>query len=119
TLMATISGPSQDQTPELAPISTNFTTPLTDTSVQTLILYNSARLNQLYPTGDTITATQLITRLNQLAQDSHVHGVVVDLNSEPAIAQAYATWQQRADHPLEANYVAAQIKALIYALAPS
>ena len=109
------------------PVATTYATPPTDATRETLILYNSARFNQVYPTGDTFASANLLSKINLLAADSSVHGVPIDLDTTATITgglllrDAYTLWNStpaNQQNPQYANYVARSIKALLYKLAP-
>jgi hypothetical protein len=119
TLTASVQEPITPYLPITGTIPVTFTIPVTDTSVRTLILYNSARFNALYTGTETITATRMISRLEDLADHPDVEGALVDLNDQPAIAAAYGVWDRQPRNPLAANYVAAHVKSLLYRLAPA
>ena len=87
--------------------------------METIIFINSDRMNKLYPSGDTVTATQLITKINQMAAHTQVNGVVVDLKDYDGFAAAYDVWDADPTNPLAANFVAQHLKSLIYSLAPA
>ena len=115
-IQATVTSPGSGPAP-ITPAPTSFSTPPSDPSVQTLILTNQARVASHYP-GDPAAAA-LPATLNALAADPNVHGVVVNLDSYPAIHAAYTLWDNQATNPQAANYVAWNIKSLIYSLAPA
>jgi hypothetical protein len=94
-----------------AEVDTTFASPTPDANVQTLILTNLSRMRQLYP-SDPATTT-LPSLLNTLAASEDVHGVVLDLGTYPSIADAYVAWDEDAQNPQAADYVARSIKALI------
>jgi hypothetical protein len=100
------------------PVPTSFTLPPTDTTKQTLILFNATRMNQIYTSTDTLASSGLITKLNQLTMHNTVSGVVIALDAQPTLAAAYALWDTLPDNPYAANYVAASIKSYLYQLAP-
>jgi hypothetical protein len=55
-------------------------------------------------------------KLDELANNPAVNGVVVDLNVYPEVVAAYNVWQQDTADPSRANYTAATIKALLATL---
>jgi len=99
------------------PVSVDFGTPPVDESVQTLILLDRARLEQLWP-GDA-TISPLVAGLSELAAHPDVSGTLVELDTYPAVNAAFALWDAEPGNPLAANYVAATLKSLIYRLAPA
>ena len=99
-------------------VPVSYSTPPTDTTVETLILFNRSRLEQVYSTGE-LASSGLMVKLGDLARDPNVHGVVVHLDDYAGIVDAYALWDTQAGNPLAANYVASNIKSLLYRLAPA
>src|SRR6185295_7578251 len=85
-----------DQPVTTLPIPTNYATPPTNTGIETLILVNPPRFNTFYPG----TSAGVVAKVNQLANDPSVNGVVVDLDAavttdtppQHAIHEAYAKW---------------------------
>src|SRR5205823_4851568 len=71
----------------------NPTPPATD--VRTLILFNRARIADLY--GEA-AATQLADKLDQLAPHDMVKGEVIRLDRNQRVNDAYATWTSNADN---------------------
>jgi hypothetical protein len=101
------------------PVPVTYTTPVTDTAVETLILFNETRFNQLYTGTDTITTSALLTGLNDLAAHPSVNGLVVNLDNYAAINQAYSLWDNNPGNPQQANFLARNIKGLLYSLYPA
>jgi hypothetical protein len=101
------------------PVPVTYTTPVTDTAVETLILFNETRFNQLYTGTDTITTSALLTGLNDLAAHPSVNGLVVNLDNYAAINQAYSLWDNNPANPQQANFLARNIKGLLYSLYPA
>jgi hypothetical protein len=101
-------------------IPITFPTPATDVSVETLILFNGSRIDQLYNIGTLVfTSTDIADRLDTLSVHPQVNGRVVNLDDYPEIVFAYQVWDAQIDNPLAANFVAAHIKSLLYNLAPA
>jgi hypothetical protein len=92
------------------PVTVDFTPPVTQTGVETLILFNPARLDQIYGVG---TAAPLAARLQTLAAHPSVNGQILQLDSYSAVVDVYAEWDKHADNPQAANHVTTQIKALL------
>ena len=93
-------------------------------NTQTLILTNQKRLGDVYgsvalPGGFNGDAGQGITaRLQSLAGQSYVNGVVVPVEGDPAVANAYAAWDASPCNVALANDVVAKINALVDRLRP-
>ena len=85
TLTVTVDPPVFPYSPITYTVPTSFTTPAKDPSVRTLILYNTARFNKYYAGNDTITSTNLIARINALANNANVNGKAYDLSIYPDI----------------------------------
>ena len=80
------------------------------TNVKTLILYNRARIVQLY---DEASATQLTDKLIQLANRSEVAGEIIRLDNNQTVASAYAAWAGNQSSVEAANLVTAAIRRVI------
>ncbi len=108
--------PTPSPTPTPTPSPTPSPTPPPSTA-ETLIVVNRARFAALY--GDDATAT-LMAKLFQLADDPAVKGLVLQVESDPAVASAYAAWTAAnntlADNDL-ANNVVAAVRNRLLALA--
>ncbi|MGH2524545.1 MAG: C25 family cysteine peptidase, partial [Anaerolineales bacterium] len=117
TLTADVAPPVDPYAPITIPIPT-YPTPLDNPAVNTLILFNGSRLDQLYGAG-TITSTGLLTKIQDLKNNSNVNGEAINLDSYPDIVSAYALWDTQPGNPLAANFVAGNIKSLLYGLAPA
>jgi hypothetical protein len=115
-LQTAILPPTEEAEPIYAPLFTDFTRPLTDTAIQTLVLYNPAQLARLYPQE---AVDQLAANLADLAAHPQVGGQLIDLNAYQPLADAYALWNRRPYNHLAANFVASQIKTLLYTIAPA
>src|SRR5262249_486150 len=103
--------------PSSSPVT--FTTQPTDPSVQTIILWDSARMIHTYAE---YFSYDLPGELSVLASDPSVHGKVVDLNDYDAITPPYAQWDATTaplNNALAANNVAADIRALLYSFKPA
>ncbi len=87
-----------------------FTKQSGGSSVETLILINRARIAKQY---DDAAATQIMNKLAQLAAHNSVRGIVVQVESTPAVAAAYSAWNQHLDEPDYANSVTEAIHGLI------
>ncbi|HEX9374009.1 MAG TPA: choice-of-anchor Q domain-containing protein, partial [Roseiflexaceae bacterium] len=110
--------PPSDTFPTIgAAVPTNYATPAASSTVNTLILYNRARFGA--------DGAAIAGKLDTLANNANVKGVVVDLDAvltqdgTPAIRNAYALWDGQPQNPQAANFVARNIKAYIYAVAPA
>ena len=99
-------------------VETNYPTPPEDTAVNTLILFNQSRLEEMY--GVTaVTNADLVNKVNTLASNPNVNGVVINLDTYPGITDAYIRWDSEPGNPQAANYVARSIKALLYDTLPA
>jgi len=76
----------------------------------TLILTNRMKLAQLY--GPT-QAEQLMSKLNKLAENPHVQGLVIQVEDDSTVANAYAIRGDNYDNKNQANVVVVSIKQLI------
>ncbi|HQY26967.1 MAG TPA: C25 family cysteine peptidase, partial [Thermoflexales bacterium] len=76
-------------------------------------------LNTLYPTTPSITSTQIMSTLAQLAAHPLVNGLLLDLDGSQTLRDAYAQWDAQPASPLAANVVANKIKSLLFTTAPS
>jgi len=84
-------------------------TPPSD-GIHTLILTNRMKLTQLY--GPT-QADQLMNKLNELAEHSDVQGLVIQVEDDSMVANAYAIRGDNYDNRNQANVVVVSIKQLI------
>ena len=98
------------------PFSFEISEPISNTTIETLVLYNGQRVTQLYGAN---AATSLKSKLQTLAEQPAVNGLLVELDSYPEIQAAYQKWDQHPDQPQFANNVAQYIKGLINQLAPA
>ena len=103
-------------TPTPTPSPTNTPPPATPTptpqpsGLQTLILVNHAQLAQQYGAAE---ADRLLAKLTLLAAHSAVNGLVVRLENNSTISDAYAQWNASSTNVNQANMVAAAIRQLI------
>ena len=85
----------------------------TVTIVKTLIIANSGRLESLYPGQSAL----LFEKLNLLAENGQVNGVLFDLHTYPSLSDPesglYHLWDTDPTNVLKANAVADEIRALI------
>ncbi|MGB9378213.1 MAG: hypothetical protein WCB04_11940, partial [Mycobacteriales bacterium] len=79
-------------------------------TTQTLILTNQKRLGGLYGTS---AASGVMSKLSTLAARTDVKGVVVPVESDPAVNAAYTAWDGDPCSPAAANAVAAAINAYV------
>lgn len=84
--------PTPSPTPTPTPSPTPSPTPPPPTQ-DTLILVNRARIAALYGDSD---ANALMDKLFELAEDPLVDGLVMQVESDPNIAAAYASWTANA-----------------------
>lgn len=106
--------PSPSPTPTQTPTPTNTPKP---SNVKTLILTNKARVTSIYGAS---AASQLMTKLQAFANDTSVNGSVVQVESDPAVAAAYAEWTANATSLAnndKANNVIAAIRNRVLAFA--
>lgn len=85
--------------------------PYADENIQTLILIPQQRLESLY--GAEAVAS-LITALHTFSRQPTIKGLVLPVETDPYVAQAYDDWDEHFCDPLRANAVAGRIKGLIY-----
>ncbi|MEK8017371.1 MAG: PKD domain-containing protein, partial [Candidatus Parabeggiatoa sp.] len=85
-------------------------TPLPSTETHTLILTNRMKFAQLY--GST-QADQLMSKLNELAKHPDVQGLVIQVEDDSMVANAYAIRGDKYDNKNQANVVVVSIKQLI------
>jgi hypothetical protein len=76
---------------------------------RTLILTNQAKLESFYGASE---ASQLMSKLNELAEHSSVQGLVVQVEDDLAVAAAYSQWDAN-NTTTRANAVADAIKNLL------
>jgi CSLREA domain-containing protein len=84
--------------------------PWPDAAVETLILVNKQRFEQLYGSAPT---ARLIDSLWELAGQETVHGKVLPVELDETVAAAYAAWDADVCNPEAANVVAGAIKDLL------
>jgi hypothetical protein len=77
--------------------------------IKTLILTNRAKIESLYGAS---VASQLMSKLDQLAAHSSVQGLVVQVENDPVVAAAYSQWDANNITP-RANAVTDAIKNLL------
>ena len=83
----------------------------TDTDqTRTLILVNQTKMQALY--GASATA-ELMSRLDQLAADGRVNGIVLAVETDTAVAAAFAAWEAQLTSTENANAVTEAIRQLI------
>lgn len=82
---------------------------------QTLILVNEQRMAALY--GSDATAA-MMTKLDTLAARDDVRGLVVPVDSDPTVRNAYAAWDASPCSPDAANGVVSAINGLVDTLRP-
>jgi hypothetical protein len=83
--------------------------------IQTLIVTNKRRLEQLYGSA---AADQMMARLQALANHATVKGIILPVETDPTVAAAYDNWDQNVCDPEAANEVAGAIKRLINTFVP-
>lgn len=83
---------------------------------QTLILVNQQRMAALYGTDAT---TAMMAKLSTLAGRSDVHGLVVPVDSDATVRNAYAAWDAAPCSADAANGVVSSINALVDTLRPN
>jgi len=95
--------------PDPAPTNNtaSLTLPVNIGDVQTLILIAPTRLAIYYG------ATPLLADLYTLARHPRVQGMVLDIEQDPEVQQAYIVWDAAPDNPQAANAVAEAIHTLI------
>ena len=91
--------------------------PPDDDTVETLILFNESRLVEVY--GTAVLSANLTSQVNALANDLNVKGVVINLDDYPEIVNAYTVWDADPANPQAANFVARNIKSLLYNTLPA
>lgn len=105
--------PTPTPTPSPTPSPTPTPTPMPTappSTAKTLLVVNRARLAELYGADPTAA---LMSKLLQFADDAAVSGLVLQVESDPAVASAYATWTADANTLADndkANAVAAAIR---------
>lgn len=77
---------------------------------RTLILVNQAKIQALY--GASATA-ELMNRLAQLSADSRVQGIILVVETDPAVAAAFTAWETQLTSTELANVVTDTIRQLI------
>ncbi len=80
--------------------------------IRTLILTNRAKIESFHGASE---ASQLMSKLDELAAHSSVQGLVVQVEDDPAVAAAYSQWDAN-NTTTRANAVTAAIKNLLDAL---
>jgi parallel beta-helix repeat protein len=78
--------------------------------VLTLILINYQKLETLYGSSG---ATQVLNKAHEFAAHDAVKGLIVRVDENPAVAQAYAYWDANPTDTNRANAVTAAIKNLV------
>lgn len=95
--------PTPTPTPTPLPTATPTPTPTPQIdrgTVRTLILVNRQRLDSLYSPGE---AQAVINKLFELAEHERVQGAVVQVESNPNVAAAYAAWTENEDADNDAD----------------
>ncbi|MGB0383471.1 MAG: hypothetical protein ACPGWR_01485 [Ardenticatenaceae bacterium] len=98
-------------------LDANFTPPLFDppessqAGKKSLIVTHRARLEEHVDEADQIP--ELMDKLDELANQPEVAGVVIDLDTYNQFNGVYNSWDENMTDPVSANYVAASIKALL------
>jgi len=82
---------------------------------QTLILVNEQRMAALYGSGATAT---MMDKLATLAARNDVRGLVVPVDSDPTVRNAYASWDASPCSPDAANAVVSAINSLVDTFRP-
>lgn len=77
---------------------------------RTLVLVNQGKMQALY--GAPATA-ELMSRLDQLAADGRVNGIVISVETDTAVAAAFTAWEAQATSTELANAVTEAIRQLI------
>ena len=80
--------------------------------VRTLILVNRQKLTALYSSAE---ADQVLSKLNALAAHTSVKGLVVQVETDSAVASAYAAWDADPTNTTKTNAVTAAIRNLVLA----
>ncbi len=80
------------------------------TDRRTLILVNRQKLETLYSASEAISVTD---KLNALAAHEDVEGLVVQVEDDAAVADAYAAWDADPTSTAKANAVTAAIKDVV------
>lgn len=107
--------PTPTATPTATPTPTPTATPL-PSQVKTLILTNRGRMSSLYGEAQT---SALMSKLHQLADAPQVKGLVVQVEDNAAVAEAYDKWLASQSSLLDvslANSVASAVRNLTLSL---
>ena len=96
-------------TATVTPTPTPTPTP-NPSSVRTLILVNRTRLAQLYSESD---ATQVMDKLDALAQHQEVRGEIIRLDNNNEVSAAYTTWVTDPGNVEKANQVTTAIRNIV------
>lgn len=83
----------------------------TTTGTRTLILWNSARVVSKYETPN---KDALLAKLTQLKDHEKVSGVILDLDSVPAVQSAYSDWDNAPTDQSKANAVSTAVWNYLY-----
>ncbi len=81
----------------------------TTTSIQTLIIWNSIRIENSYP-GNSETLGE---KLSELARHTKINGFVLNLNLVEEIRNAYTNWDGEPTNQTKANLLAEEIRDYI------
>lgn len=102
---------SPTPTPTVTSTPTPTPTPTPNPSgVRTLLLVNRALLAQLY---DDTAATQVMSKLNDLAQHTQVRGEIIRLDNNTEVSAAYAAWLADLSNVEKANQVTTAIRNVV------
>jgi hypothetical protein len=101
------SEPTPTPTPTVTPTPTPTPPP---SEVKTLILVNRERVAHHHGDG---AANSLMAKLNDLSQHDLVRGVVVQVENNGAVAQAYVEWDTELTSTEKANAVAGAVRNLV------
>jgi len=111
--IAAVLPPTPTPTPSPTPTPTPSPTPtVPPAQIKTLILVNRQRLNTLYDVG---SVDALMNKLYALANHDRVRGAVIQIETDPAVANAYTQWTGNQSALLDvanANAVASAIRNL-------
>jgi parallel beta-helix repeat protein len=100
----------QDDEGLWSPAATKTLTVATPIGVRTLILVNRKKLEDNHGAGP---AGQVMDKLDQLKAHGRVEGLVVQVEEDAEVADAYATWDLDPTSTAAANGVAEAIKAVV------
>ncbi|MGB0383675.1 MAG: FG-GAP-like repeat-containing protein [Ardenticatenaceae bacterium] len=107
TVSLTVSGPGG---PNDMNVKVGYITVSEPTEAKTLILTNRQKVEALHGAS---SATQLMSKLGELAAHERVKGLVIAVENEPSVASAYAAWDADPTSTVKANAVTSAIKGVI------